>query len=414
MTDHGVKKPPPGEPWVNWGGNQNFAPAFAAEPNNEQEVCELLRWASKNDKKVRVASTGHSFSPVVETDGLLLNLGRLSGIASIDPQAKTVRVAAGSVLNTLVEPLWDAGLAFVNQGDIDKQTIGGVVATATHGSGIKFPSYSGMIRALKIATANGDVLEIDDTQADLLEAARVSLGVLGVTLEVEFQLTDAYYIQRTIDVRTWDEIIEDLDSLVSENRHFSFFWYPTQESAELFGESFPSDFPEHQFCGALIGNLAASGRENEAGVDRSYRSFVVDYPHKFIELEYYVAYERAKDALNSVREMILNRFPGKTLPMEVRFVSPESAFMSPFFERTTTVISVSCDPRQNWLEAFRAVDQVLQPFEGRAHWGKYNFMTRDRLEQLYPMYDQFCDVRNDLDPKEMFLNHHLRDLFVRS
>ena len=46
-------------------------------------------------------------------------------------------------------------------GDIDKQTVAGAIATATHGSGIKLGSLSSVVRAVRIVTGTGEVLDID-------------------------------------------------------------------------------------------------------------------------------------------------------------------------------------------------------------------------------------------------------------
>ena len=146
---------PGGARWTNWVGNRSFTARHAASPKAEEEVAALVRAASQCGVGVRVAATGHSFTPIVETDGLLLDLSALSGVLDVDPQNKRVTGFAGTQIRDFYEPLWAAGLALINQGDIDTQQIAGAVSTATHGSGTRYTSLSGVVRGVRLVTASG-------------------------------------------------------------------------------------------------------------------------------------------------------------------------------------------------------------------------------------------------------------------
>src|SRR5436305_768378 len=140
--------------WTNWVGNQSSAPAEVAAPASDDEVAELVAAASA----VRVAGAGHSFTPVVTTEGLLLDLSQLTGIRSIDSERRRVFVGPATTIGDFGEPLWAAGLALANQGDIVAQQIAGAVSTATHGSGVQLGCFSSSVRGLRLVTASGDVL----------------------------------------------------------------------------------------------------------------------------------------------------------------------------------------------------------------------------------------------------------------
>src|SRR5687768_18326076 len=109
--------------WTNWVGNQSFAPATTAGPRDEDEVAALVRQAAERGAGVRVAGAGHSFTPVVQTDGLLLDVSALRGVVSTDADRKRARARAATPIRDFYEPLWSAGLALRNQGDIDTQQI---------------------------------------------------------------------------------------------------------------------------------------------------------------------------------------------------------------------------------------------------------------------------------------------------
>src|SRR5207248_38142 len=119
-----------GTSWTNWVGNQSCRPAEAAAPGSEDEVCALVARAADRGLQVRAAGAGHSFTPVVATDGLLLDLRDLGRIRSIDPDRRRVVVGPATTIGEFGEPLWENGLALANQGDIIAQQIAGAISTA--------------------------------------------------------------------------------------------------------------------------------------------------------------------------------------------------------------------------------------------------------------------------------------------
>ncbi|WP_368045328.1 FAD-binding protein, partial [Gilvimarinus gilvus] len=94
---------------------------------------------------VRVAGSGHSFTPVALTNGLHLTLANMSGIRHVDHARKRVTAAAGTTINAFGKALRAAGLSMVNQGDIDSQSIAGALTTGTHGTGLTLGNLASSI-----------------------------------------------------------------------------------------------------------------------------------------------------------------------------------------------------------------------------------------------------------------------------
>jgi FAD/FMN-containing dehydrogenase len=406
---------PPATVWSNWVGNQSFTPGFAAAPRDEEEVAALVRDASERGTGVRVAAARHSFTPIVETDGLLLDLSGLRGVVGTDPQRKRATASAGTPIHDFYEPLWAQGLALKNQGDIDTQQIAGAVATATHGSGIRNTCFSGVVRGVRLITATGEIREIDESEPDLLHAAQVSIGMLGVMTRLELEVTDSYRLSEQIDLWPWQEVLERWDELVHEHRHFGFFWLPTEESAALYNLSSHEGTMADK-CYVKIYDEAAPDQPDSEAVgrrtDRCYRIYPMIYDPNFHELEYFVPLELGPDALSAMRDLMLRSLPDSVYPLEVRTVGPDDAYLSPNYKTATTVISVSGKPGTDYWAYLRSVDALLSEFSARVHWGKLHFLTPERLHALYPEADTFINVRRELDPGGMFLNSHLRELFA--
>jgi len=406
---------PPAAVWKNWVGNQSFTPGYASAARDEDEVAALVRDASERGLGVRVAGAGHSFTPIIETDGLLLDLSALRGVVGTDPERKRAAAMSGTLIRDFYEPLWREGLALKNQGDIDTQQIAGAVATATHGSGIRNTCFSGVVRGVRLVTATGEVRDIGESEPELLRAAQVAIGMLGVMTRLELEVTDAYRLTEQVDLWPWEEVLERWDELVHAHRHFGFFWLPAEESAALYNLSTHGQSMADK-CYVKIYDDAAPDQPDSVAVgrrtDRCYRIYPMVYDPNFHELEYFVPLERGPDALVAMRDLMLRSLPDSVYPLEVRTVGPDDAYLSPNYKTATTVISVSGTPGTDYWGYLRAVDALLSEFSARVHWGKLHFLTRERLYALYPEADAFIALRRELDPAGTFLNPHLRELFA--
>jgi FAD/FMN-containing dehydrogenase len=406
---------PAAETWTNWVGNQSFTPGYAAAPRDEEEVATLVRDAAAQGANVRVFGARHSFTPIVQTDGLLLDLSALRGVIEVDRTRKRATALSGTLIRDFYEPLWREGLALKNQGDIDTQQIAGAVSTATHGSGIRNVCFSGVVRGVRLVTATGEVRDIDESEPDLLRAAQVSIGMLGVMTQVELEVTDAYRLTEQIDLWPWEEVIERWDELVHEHRHFGFFWLPTEESAALYNLSSHERTMADKCYVKIYDDAAPDQPDSDVEgrrTDRCYRIYPMVYDPNFHELEYFVPLELGPAALSAMRELMLRSLPDSIYPLEVRTVGPDDAYLSPNYKTATTVISVSGKPGTDYWDYLRSVDALLSDFSARVHWGKLHFLTPERLHALYPEADRFIDLRRELDPRGVFLNAHLHELFA--
>ena len=61
---------------------------------------------------------------------------------------------------------------------------------------------------------------------DVLDAARVGLGALGLVSTVTLQCVPAFRLHAIEEPVPVDEVLADLDELVSANDHFEFYWVP--------------------------------------------------------------------------------------------------------------------------------------------------------------------------------------------
>ena len=409
-----------GGPWRNWVGNQAFVARHKGEPASEDELAALIAAAARENLGVRVAGSGHSFTPVVATSGLLLSLSKMQGVVSADLASKRVTVRTGTRIGDIGRALKGMGLSLANQGDIDTQAIAGALSTGTHGTGVALGCLSTQAVGMRLVTADGAILDIDgDADPETMAAAQVAVGMLGVMSTVTLQVVDAYNLREKQWRDSFEACMEQHDQLAADNRHFSFFWCPTPESRHLYClPDLAAVSPvkrERDVCEMKVMNVTDEAPfTDEATFERvAYSSeiYPIEYVPNFHELEYAIPVEHGKEALGRVRALMLAKHTNCIYPVEYRFVAGDEGMLSPYYRRASVTISVSGGPGIDYWNYLVDVDAILRDYGARPHWGKLHFNTRDDMPALYPRYEAFQAIRRRLDPEGRFLNDHLRALF---
>jgi L-gulonolactone oxidase len=118
-----------------------------------------------------------------------------------------------------------------NVPSISKQTLGGVISTATHGSGINFGVLSTHVMALELLLADGSrVFCSRHERPDLFSASLCGLGSTGLIITVQLQVEPAFRLIETQETLDFDFSVKNLDELVSSAQHVRFWWFPVSSS----------------------------------------------------------------------------------------------------------------------------------------------------------------------------------------
>ncbi|WP_327141608.1 D-arabinono-1,4-lactone oxidase [Nocardia sp. NBC_01327] len=420
--------------WANWAGDQGCSPASIADPGTPEEVAAVLARAEAAGHTVRVAGSGHSFTDTVLTDGTLMRLNKLDKILSVDRTAGLVRVEAGATLNAVSNALHPMGLAFPNLGDIDVQSVAGATATGTHGTGAKLQNLSAALQSVELMLADGSRVELNDqTDPDGWRAARVNVGALGVVTAVTLQMVPSFVLEGVERPVPVEEVLEDLDTYVDGNEHFEFYMFahsplamtkrnnrvqlpeqPRGKAVDWFSDILISNYTFDALCKLTRRNsslipyvqrAAAFAGSYRRQVERSYRVFATTRLFRFTEMEYAIPREHSVDAIREIKD-VAKHFD-TVMPIEVRWVAPDDAFLSPAGGRDTCYIAVHQYQGMDYEPYFRACERVFDRYNGRPHWGKRHFQTAETLSQRYPEWEKFADVRKRFDPQGRFTNAYI-------
>ncbi len=413
--------------WANWAREQRCAPERIERPKSEAELAEAVAGAGR----VKVAGSGHSFTDIACTDGVMVDMSSMNRVLAVDGDEVTVE--AGITLHDLGEELRSRGLAMENQGDVDPQTLAGAISTATHGTGGRFGNLSSRVVGMRLVSGTGEVVE---ATGDELRAARVSLGALGAISAVTLRCVPAFTIHRLDEPRPLDDVLPRVDELVDANDHWEAFVMPYTRRALTLTSERTDRAPEppgraaafvHDVIveNAVLGLFCRTGRRFPSAIpalnrrlaslmgraehlDASNRVYANKRLVRFTEMEYAIPRERAAEALERVLAMIERRRLPVGFPIELRVVAPDDALLSTAHERATAYIAVHQYVGMEFETYFRAVEAIMDDYDGRPHWGKRHYQTAATLRPRYPEWDTFAEVRERLDPERRFENDYLR------
>ena len=429
-----------GRKWSNWSGGVVCAPREIVAPKDDLGLATAVR---QGTAPIRVPGAGHSFTPLNATEGTLIDLSAFQGLRSLDPDRNIAALGAATNLWAIGPLLHPHGRALKNMGDIDRQTLAGVVGTGTHGTGVTLGSLSSEVAGFRLLTANGEILPCTPTEnGEIFAAGRTSMGSLGVMIEISMNVRPAYKLVERNFLLPIQELWEKLAGFVRDNRHFEFFWFPysdvaicktlnetseeapeprSAEAMRLRGELGGGDartftlinelLPYAPFALPAAHRMFSGSMSGATKVRWSHEIFPSPRTVRFNEMEYAIPFEKGPDTIRMLVSEIRKRRINTGFPIEYRTVAADDIWLSPFYQRKTATIAVHQYFRVNTSRLFDMCESIFRSVEGRPHWGKRHTRTADELVDIYPKFNEFRALREKLDPDGKFLNPHLRSIF---
>jgi xylitol oxidase len=411
----------------NWAGNVVFTPERFERPESAEEAAELVAGAPK----VRVLGTGHSFSEVAATGGLLLSLAGLPLTVDVDSAAATVRVSAGARFGDLMGPLYTSGLALHNTGSLPHISVAGACSTGTHGSGSANGSLAGAVAELEIITADGSRRVIRREDPDFAGSV-VSLGLIGVITAMTLKVLPSYEVRQFVyDGLPFDALVEGFDEVMDSAYSVSAFTHwrgrqvesvwrkqladapaapPTWLGARL------ADGPRHPIEGMPTGYAT-----QQLGVAGPWHERLPHFRLEFtpsngeeLQTEYLLPREQITAALRAV-DAIRDTISPALQVCEIRTVAADDLWLSPAYGRPTAALHFTwVADMATAAPAVAALESALADFEARPHWGKVFGMHRERVRAMYPRLADFETLVEQADPRGKFTNEFTGRYFVHS
>ncbi|MHC5907295.1 D-arabinono-1,4-lactone oxidase [Streptomyces sp. S6] len=423
--------------WRNWGGNVVARPAREVEPASVEELAAAVRQAAEDGLKVKAVGTGHSFTSIAATDGVLIRPQLLTGIRNIDRDAMTVTVEAGTPLKRLNMALAREGLSLANMGDIMEQTVSGATSTGTHGTGRESASIAAQITGLELVTADGSVLTCSEKEnPEVFAAARIGLGALGVVTAITFAVEPIFLLTAREEPMPFERVLAEFDELWAENEHFEFYWFPhtgstnTKRNNRSAGPRRPVGrvkgwvedellsngvFQVAQWVGrAVPGTVPAIARVSSKALsartytDIPFKVFTSPRRVRFVEMEYAVPREAVTEVLRELKAVVDRSGLRVSFPVEVRTAPADDITLSTASGRDSAYVAVHMVRGTAYQAYFTAAERIFTAHEGRPHWGKVHTRDVEYFARVYPRFGEFTALRDRLDPDRLFQNDYLR------
>lgn len=390
-----------------------------------------------------------------------------SDVLKVDREKRTLTVQAGVRLGILNAEAKKCGWTMPNLGSIDQQSIAGAMATGTHGSSLYHGILSQWVHSLRLVLANGAVVKCSAKQnKDLFQAALVSLGALGIVVEVEYQMVPATNIEWVQTLQSMDTILDTWEKDLWTQAEFTRVWWlpylhrgivwraqksrkePAAPKSNWYGGAMgfhtyhillwlsnyvPRILPAVEWFvfgmqyGFSTGTSITAVEEQRKGLLMNclYSQFVNEWalplskgPDTIRRLSAWLNGNESKSGIPfsakgiwvhspiEVRVSDTSKHPGQARPfLDISYEDGPTLYLN-----ATLYRAYGIDPpcKERYYEAF---EWLMRDVGAKPHWAK-NFQTpiRADFEEMYrDKLDSWRKVRNEVDPEGLFVGEWLRD-----
>ena len=409
------------QPRTNWAGNLTFSTTNLQTPGSVDE----LRATVKSASKLRALGSRHSFNAIADSRQEQVSLERLDEM-TLNEKAHTVTVGGGVKYSQLAPWLDAKGYALHNLASLPGITVAGACATATHGSGLHNGNLATAVAGVELVTADGNLLTLSkDKNGEQFMAAVVALGALGVVTRITLDVQPTYQVAQSVYQNlSFDELGKHFGEIFGAGYSVSVFTdWEHHRATQLWIKrrigSSDANYWEPVFFGAklateklhpLAGHPTESVTEQEGKpgpwYDRLPHFRIGQTPSSGQELqtEYFVPYDRGYEAVMAVEKLHRHISP-LLFVTELRTIAPDQLWMSMAYQRPSLAIHFTWKPM--WPEVQKVlpmIEEQLQPFQPRPHWGKLFTLPPSKLEPCYTQLPQFRALLAHYDPQGKFRN----------
>jgi hypothetical protein len=440
--------------WHNWARTVTARPARIERPTTPAELENAVREARRDRLPIRAVGAGYSWSPMAATPGVMIDMSELNAPITFDITSTppTVTVRAGMTVRELTDYAGLHGLTLATTTVIPWVQVGGALAMGAHGTGMQHSHFTDLVNEIKLVDAGGNDRTYTRAATPEWRALLVGLGALGIVYEVTFDCVPMFNVEVIDTKQDMLATISDMENIVGSKPYVEIFWYPfnkrcwvktwepTQAPANT-GWTATRDFRQwfqtkilgppllhllsfFPIATPLVTKILFALIREQTRVLRA--PDALQYQTSFMKV-FDVGYaipidgnwDKAKEAWGCVvarlEALAKQRIYPQNLVLHTRFVRSGDALLAPSSRnpKTCYIEILSFHNTPLW-EAYReVVERDWLALDGKPHWGKMYNPARATENYQQADIDAFLQVRNALDPDQVFVNDHLREIFPK-
>ncbi|RKN83331.1 FAD-binding protein [Ulvibacterium marinum] len=408
----------------NWAGNYTYTAQNLFEPKTVSEVQALVK---KLDTQKALGSC-HCFNNIADNPLNQISTKRLAGIISIDENAMTVTVGAGTKYGDIAPELHEKGYALHNLASLPHISVAGACATATHGSGVKNGNLATCVSALEVVNGKGEILNLSrENDGEIFNGAVVHLGALGILTKITLDIQKTFQVRQDVFQELPLQSLKDnFNAILSSGYSVSLF---TDWQNELISQVWVKRRTDEElidlgddFYGAKaatrdlhpITELSAENCTAQMGIPGPWYNRLPHFKMRFtpssgeeLQSEFFVPYENALEAILTL-EKKRDLIHPQLMITEIRTIAADNLWMSPCYQQDCIAIHFTW--KQNPEEVGKLITMIeeeLQPFNARPHWGKLFTVSPEELKSQYQKLPDFVKLAEQYDPEHKFRNAFL-------
>jgi xylitol oxidase len=397
---------------LNWSGTVTYTAERVVRPSSIDQAAQVVADADR----VHGLGTRHSFNDVADTPGTLLDLTGIPTDLVVDAEHRTVTLGAGTRYGDVAADIDRAGFALHNTGSLPHISVGGAVATGTHGSGTTLGSLATAVRAFEVLGPDGSARTIDRTDP-AFDGAVLHLGLLGIVTRVTLDVEPAYRMRQDVyGAIPWDTFTANVAEVHATAYSVCAYTVFGDAITEVLVKSRvpegAEDVPVPETLAGARRLPGTPGDDHRTARDGSVGPWWDRLPHfpigsvpshgSEVQSEHFVPLRHAAAALDALRGLA-DRIQPHLHVCELRTMAADDLWLSPTQGEDVLCIAFTWKKHPTEVAALLPdLEARLAAFDGRPHWGKMSSLDHAAIAGLYPRLADFRDLVARADPERTF------------
>jgi FAD/FMN-containing dehydrogenase len=441
-------------------------------PKNTAEVQEIVRQARTKRMAISVAGGRHAMGgQQFGTDTVLVDMTGMNSLTAYDPDRHLIEVSGGAFWPAIMDEYLrrQAGKAqqwgiAQKQTGADKISIAGTLAANAHGRGLTMKPFISNIEAFTLINGDGELLKCSrDENPELFRLAIGGYGLFGIVSSVTLRLVPRQKIQRVVEIRTTDGLMDAFDSRIKNGFLYGDFQFSIDRNSDdflhrgVFSCYKPVDqataMPEHekQLSDESWRTLLYLAHENKSEAFKRYAdyymstngqlywsdmhqlSFYPEHYHRLIDQKMHATHPGSEmiteinvpraeltDFLSEVRDDF-RKNNVELIYGTVRLIEKDEESFLPWARQpyACTIFNLHASHTPAALHdsaaAFRRLIDIAVRRKGTYYLTYHKHARKDQVLACYPHFAEFLSLKRKFDPQERFQSdwyRHYKSMFA--